>query len=626
MVKKKTNRNIIVGILVILALFFIASNVGLLAVGDIPEGWNGFGESINQITELNLISNKFNENPRPYGSYEKKWDSKYWEIKEDLIRGKDSGDQTFLGGSDFEIQTKGKMSLRSGASVTEELISKFNFQDRDFRTEIFFGAFSGGEAESFIDIAFITDSGSINVYRDKILLSERGQENLFEFFNSPIDDITTIFWNGKEVNRITTNKDYRIKISWGVPSHFERGGQVTIKSGIRNPAFKEEYGCQKRPSEQFYMKVYKERNKVFLDDLDSFRKFCLDEAPLKIFTNTGSTTDKRALVDLVNGKVFDVPVGQIWLIEYIGKIEDPETACEKDESFDFENEICLARTLLTFNCPGGFKFNRDVGYCTVATEPSLYNLSEIQTHQDHENNGQFLFEHLFDVDREKQSPNSFTLGTKRFVSDGVSYNGIEKNIRYPEDKDNWDVGFSFGGERFNAVEGEKVQITNELSVEIIEIQARVDDSLEVFIVGYLFEFDTGFIDLSYEPTTLTVSNSGDVFEGGIVTTTEDVVGKTNIEVFEKTLNRETLFELEISENIRTLKVRPFIKIEMPNFNYRLDTKKALIVNDPSKQSGSGNGDGNGERREDVNFSLIFGVIVIIVLVFFVFTRFRKKRR
>jgi len=135
--------------------------------------------------------------------------------------------------------------------------------------------------------------------------------------------------------------------------------------------------------------------------------------------------------------------------------------------------------------------------------------------------------------------------------------------------------FNFAGKNYEGKTSEIFKLNDYLDVKISEIDAyQRDGRMNRFIINYIFSIDSSFLTTTFENGEFIVNNNYQTFDGGLIITTTDNVGTTNIEVIEKTLILgETNFEIDTT-NILSIKARPFINIETPEYTYTLDSKKA----------------------------------------------------
>ncbi len=527
---KKEKRNLVIGsilaILIISTLIYFSTPQSII----FNEGFEPYGESTTQITGLTptkFVSNNIDN--RDAKSYEIGYDSKYW----DIIYAEG------LTGNDFSISANGKCyyvynrgskvcSNFQGLRYTNflEMQTKEDFSNRDFKIEV------------EIDVGKLSVEGVTLDGDGTILISP-----------SPISNEFTIYKNGQKEKTFIKSGEFRPKIvangectePWENPPCYQ--GKVIIK----NPSWREQYGCSKRPNEQYYVKIFNEGSEFKLNDLDYWNKFCLTQ-PVKIYTNAGSTTTKEPLTGLLEDKSYTVPPGQIWVLEYIGELQGGQTECESNKVFNLAENKCMARTLIEFN------FGDQT--ITKETEEAQYLYEDIITHQNLEKKDEFLFEHI--IDDGESSENTFNIGQNTF------------NSNY----ENEQFSFNYNGQEYNAIEGKEYELDNHLSVRIVELKDDSDPEgdLNDAIIKYIFEIDTSFIKIGLQENKLIISNDYQPFNGGIFLTTTNNIDQTKVERIEKTLNQKTEFALE--DNLREIKARPFIEIETPRYNYLFETDNA----------------------------------------------------
>ncbi len=585
--KKKRNKNIIIALLIVSGLVLIAFNTNLFSITSFEFGFLPYGESPNSITDLNFVS--FEGGLLSYSS-------RYWNIKQidqaGFHWGTNARNTQLFSGNDLDLISAtpqlgpGPNSHFESNPYTKTIFtSTEDFSERDFkanfigsldgRTCCTSGNYLGGIA---FNIILEGDSGEVGILSYTYPRASNPADVNVVISPSVIDDSINIYVNGQLNNQIDYIGKYKIKIvTNSVCGRSLFHPACNVKLEIKNPSFKQQFGCTTKPDEQFYFKVFNEGSNVKIQDLNEFNKFCLSESPLQIFTNAGSTTDTQVLIDLTKGQDFNIPPGQIWVVEYIGKITDPQTACESGEAFNPDNGECLARTLITFNCPQGSSFSD--GVCIVETEPIVYQTASIETHQSLQQDGKFRYTHILDSQTEETST-SFNVLNSQFSSQGIFYNGSGLRVNYPEDKENWFAKFSYLGNDYKISLNEKIDIGNHLFVKLTSIEGRLNHGIvKDFKAEYTFSIDTSFINISYSDKKIKVTNSFQTLDGGITLTTEDNVGTTKVKTIDKSLQGgNTIFSIN-TDNLVKIKARPFIKINTPDFNYIIDTEKALVVSD-----------------------------------------------
>lgn len=587
------------------AVFSILTLLGLVFLGTIiyiglfqqtfifDFGFKPYGESPNQITDLNRDYNtEFGGTDNAQRNFYST--SRYWDITQIDREGQTNSQcaraESNFAGHDLSLISATPRNCGTSLPTTETIyVTTEDFQNRIFKVtadsnpkgntgnDRFYGYtnfklfLSGSSGErSVIDHNFaqISDPTELNVVISPSIINDR----------------VDVYANGELLTQTDYAGNYKIRIV--ITTQCGQNGQTDYACGtnivLDQPSYKQDFGCTVLPSEQYYVAIFNEGSEISLSDLDRFSKFCLDEAPLKVYTNEGSGTDTQALIDLTNGEEFDVPQGQIWSIEYIGEKSNYVTECEADEAYNINDGECLARAVLTFNCPEGSEFNFERGYCTIETEPYQYTFPEIQTHETLETQGRFLFVAITQ-DGEPQGATSFNIFGEQFSSGQVTYIGSEEgNINFPEDQDNWIVEFSYAGQSQQARFNEKISLSDKLSVTITKIEAfrKSSGALEDYRIDYTFIIeDSTFLDLVYQEGTITLSNTFIGLDGGLTITREDLVGTTEVDSIEQYLPvGKITFSVEV-ENLRELKARPFIKIDTPQYIYRIDTTNALTVRD-----------------------------------------------
>jgi hypothetical protein len=569
-------------------------------------GFEPYGESINQITDLQKISFTNPQTINKEGSLI--YESKYWNIEQ-----KDTGGFSYLGleprnektfsGSDLKFnsatpQSKGSPgNLHTTPTTQTILISKEDFSQRDFKSNfIFFGGTLSNQINSYnffgansLSISLVGDSGEVNAMSYYISGVGKGITGSGPATNIPetnvvihprvIDNVVEVYFNGEKTKEISYVGNYKLKIS--TTSHC--GSVCDVFTTMENPSYKQDFGCTIKPGEQFYSSIFKEGEVVNINKLNNFKKFCLDETPMTIYSNVGSTTDSSILADLVNVKEFKVPQGQIWRVDYIGDLSFFRTECEAGEIYNNEEDACMTRAVLTTIIEGEFG---DEQVIEVETAPIKYNLPIIETHQELENYGLFRFVHAKE-DSQDVTPNYFFIGDSKFNSVGLTYlKDIQTNLNYPEDKSNWIASFSLNGRNYNAIDG-IVFIDNYLSVDLTDVHGRYhkdSKSVEDFKLEYTFDLNTEFLDIDYKEGKIIVSNNYRAFDGGIILTTKNNIGITEIKKLDKTLIiGDTSFYVD-SANLLEIKARPFIKIQIPSYEYNLDTKNAINIKNINEEA------------------------------------------
>ena len=624
---KKKTKQILGTISIILGLFLIVffltgGNLKFLSIGTFEFGFLPYAESQNMITDLEQIdSSEKVYNFDPIRSVTTGFfNSKYWEIESPISSSFPKGGGSKYAthsGNDFELKTTGQ----HGGFVN--YVSTEYFDERDFKADLICNA--GGESGSIWvsiggcggSISLVGDSGEKVIGNIIGLEGVKSSEANFVVKPSVVSDNVDFYWNGKKINSINYSGKYKIKIN-AVVNHGNIGQNKNEETTliIKNPSYKQQFGCTIEPNEQYYVSILNEGDIVNIDKLDRFTKFCLDESPLKIWTNIGSTTETSILEDLVNDEQFTVPLGQVWSIEYIGEKSTFVTECEADETYNLNEDQCMSRTVISLTCPEDSFFDFERGICIIETLPLPYDLSDILTHQTLQNGRQFRFTHIFE---EISTPSSFNIGQDIFNSFGLEYSGIETGIAYPEDKVNWRASFGFNGQ-FEGLE-EEFKLNDWLSVEITDIEGYKSSKGKLrYKVEYTFSVNPDFLTTTYEDGKVIVFNDLGTFDGGITVTKTDNLGTTTINQMEKTLGEETIFEID-TENLLELKVRPFIKINT-DFEYAFDGTNAITVD---FETDKGEPEPKVTIEEETNFKLIFGIIgIILLIVILVFVYWKIK--
>jgi len=602
--KKRVKRNFFIGIaivsiLIIIFIFGISQNL----IGTFEFGFLPYGESGNQITDL-VKTNTITGSGAGISSVDDYYTSKYWDILTHSFSGYGFGSGTpTIKGNDFEL-------IISTGTLNTKITTTENFNERDFKAKI--NLIAGGctrnpcaDGSGNFAVFLKTSEKEHNVFGKSIGGGE-SIEGLLVISPSVVSNKITIFWQGEKIKEVNVQGEYKIEIranarsqtQKGSPSH---GGTSHLK--IINPSYKQQFGCTKEPGEQYYRIMFNEGDSVNLNKLDEFKKFCLAESPLTIFSNIGSTTDVEVLEDLVNGEKFTVPRGEIWSIDYIGDITLFKTECESDGIYNLNDRKCTARTVLTTSFPNGEEI-------IVETEPAPYYLPSLNTHQDLEKNGEFLFTYLLD-DYDEYTEQSFKIGTNTFSSGNAKFEGS-----------NLVALFNFAGKNYEGKTSEIFKLNDYLDVKISEIDAyQRDGRMNRFIINYIFSIDSSFLTTTFENGEFIVNNNYQTFDGGLTITTTDNVGTTNIEVIEKTLILgETNFEIDTT-NILSIKARPFINIETPEHTYTLDSKKAYSSEIPFETTSE-----EEDGKFNYKFLLIIIPISILILISFIFYNLIKNKR
>ncbi|MBU0959136.1 MAG: hypothetical protein KKB31_04280, partial [Nanoarchaeota archaeon] len=472
----------LLGIVSLILIFFFQTKQQIFEFGFEP-----YGESVNQITDLALLSKVVAGNEL---SSTLKFTSKYWDITQideakcltSSCYGTRTQDYQLFSGSDLNFIS----ATSSGSGSTSTILTSTEyFDERDFKTT--FVSRPGGSsgtvwvsiAETSLTIFLVGDSGEVNVISHPFETVKYPSDLNILIKPSVITDKVFVYENGIKTKEINYAGKYKIKIvltplcGKSGQTSFDCGSTVTMK----NPSYKSSFGCTTKPSEQTYIIFFKEGSIVSMDKLDRFTKFCLEESPLKIYSNTGGTTNTEILEGLVANEKYTVPLGQIWSVEYIGEKGIFATECEANQLYNLNEGECLARTVVNLQCAEGSTFDFDKGYCIMETEPILYTLSTIETHKSLEQGGQFRFTHI-KSDKIEVTPNSIQIGESTFNSNGVSYNGFESGIAYPKDKSNWKVSFTFNG-LYEGNLGDKFNLNEFYNVEITRIEGYRSKTMNV---------------------------------------------------------------------------------------------------------------------------------------------------
>lgn len=320
MVKKKQNK-ISPGIIILIitlvgaVIFFGISQTQF----GFEEGWEPYGESTTSITGYNSSSSS------------QILDGKYWKFD----RGKASA--FIFRGNDFEIEMQsgtyrgGKYNSRNGIITSQE-----SFSDKDFKATISIVVKEYGKANFEIPDFGYKQGLDVN-------LGSKSKEFNIHIKNSPVSNKVTLEVNGKDVKTIE-KEDYKVYLKIFSNGNYGSTAIVTLSQ----PAWREQFGCTKEPDEQYFVKVFKEGDEIDKKDFPYWNKFCLNQ-PVKIYTPEGSTTTKEPMLGMIEeDKSYLIPPGQIWTVEYIGELQNPETACEKGEVYNLEEEKCMARTKIDF--------------------------------------------------------------------------------------------------------------------------------------------------------------------------------------------------------------------------------------------------------------------------------------
>jgi len=551
---KKKVRNVFLFLFIILIISLVFYlGVAQTALGSFKEGYLPYGESINQIT-----------------------DGKYWNFVVDIPND--------LTGNDFEIKYRGWGTI-SGKKFL--MTSTEDFSERVFKSKIKLNIYKGNSiayivnSPSWFQVYLLQESEEIIILTKAVDATKTSEEGILEIIPSPLLNKVNVYWAGEKVGIYEINGPYKIGIKSTLTSYNLHGNPDGYSEIIiENPSYKSQFGCLTEPGEQTYVRIYNEGQIVDINDFNNFKKFCLDEMPLKIYTPMGVGTDKEILGVILEGELFNVPTGQIWSISYIGDKGTFQTECEEGKVY-FENENeCLARAMVTFECP--LDSISEDGICIVETLPTLYTKTTIDTHQQLEESGKFRFTDIFQ-DEKRQNIDTINIFNKQFTSDGVNYIGSDQSgkiIEYSEEPNNFAVSFSYDGQSYTGNLNDEFNLNDKLKMKITSLESAYNsDDFGVFQykINYDFIINTDFITLNYIPGIIKVNNNFKIFDGGLVVTKKDVLGKTSIETFEKTFNVGSEEIIVNIENIEEIKARPYIKIDIGDYKYKLDATNALNI-------------------------------------------------
>ena len=350
--KKNKLRNYLVGSLIIIGLAFVLY-FGVLQtqIGEFELGYHPYGESINQITGLEdfVIS--------PWGTYNHiyRTNSTYWNYE---IYCDGATTKPVLDGSDFEL------NLKTGGSGESHYImtSTENFNGKEFKANFDLKYILGcgiPHPDSYLSISLFNPSETLTIF-PKAKTTTNNNNRIIQISTSPITNKVFLFIDNEKIREYVLSENlknnYKIRFDIYLQHGWTRVYGSCKSAGspsltITNPSYKSEFGCEKLPNEQYYVKVFNEYDVITMDDLNRFTKFCLAESPAKIYSVQGVGTDITILGGLVNKESYEVPQGQIWTIEYIGEIGFPQTACEGEEVWNFEEGECMARTIIDYSFP-----------------------------------------------------------------------------------------------------------------------------------------------------------------------------------------------------------------------------------------------------------------------------------
>ncbi len=629
MTKKKIKKNknylwilLVLAILLALIYFgFIQQTFLQFEFGFLP-----YGESVNQMTDIGFecsVSNGILESYSLGGFtyYTLTCNGKYWDMETDYF----TLSSMSISGNDFETRADFG-APGSGATAKATFITTKDFSDKDFKVNLLvpnFRSYGIPAASSGVSVFLTNGIEEIAL----ISFSSQGFDKNIIISPSVISNKITLYVNGEKENTFELSEnlanDYKVKIYFSSSSGwYSRESSITPDFIMSNPSYRQQFGCTKEPGEQYYVSIFNEGDTVNINKLDRFKKFCLAEAPLKIYSVAGSTTEVEVLGGLVNAEEYIVPIGQIWSIEYIGELGILVTECEEEQIYNNNEDICMARTVVSLTCPTGSIFDFKRGICTIETAPILYNISTVETHQLLQNENMFRFTHIYQ-EEEFKTPSSIQIGVESFVSKGLSVD--EK------------ASFNFKGKEYLLSEDEKIKLDDFISVEITEIQTnpyKIND----FKIEYTFFINIDFLDISYVPYVIYILNDYQSFDGGIILTKTNNIGTTTIQkINKKLILGETTFNIDPT-NLVELKARPFIIIKTPMFDYYFDSATAIIVDgfeeeDFSTTEQKESGDDKMEIGEFIKTPFFIytsaGIAVFVILVILILKRkkiFKKNKK
>lgn len=570
--KKIWSVAIILGISLI-ALFIILFGIEQTAL-IFDDGFEPYGESNSIITGYNEVS------PTEI-------DTKYWDIS--INPDSNNPQPTTISGNDFELTSTINKNSIGGYCGTDTItyITTNTFGERDFKTSI-----SGSQGSYLGDTYYEIYLGTLKVHSASHRVSSF-QDNIV-VSPSPISNDVEVSVNGQE-QVYQVSEDYKIKILIRASTGAYSGQCYDNKITILKPSYKSQYGCDIQPNEQYYLQVFNEGDVVSLAKLDRFDKFCLAESPLKIYTNTGSTTDELALVSLVDGESFEVPEGQIWTIEYIGEKSTAITECEQDEVYKSDEGVCLSRTVVSLTCSDGSTFDSERGICVTETEPIEYEFTDIDTHESLSQDGKFRFT-VVREDGDFTTPTSFTLFGETFNS--LSYGEI--NI------------------------GEESEFNDKISYKVTRFE---DHGVEDYLVEYTFSINTDFITLDYRSGDIILNNDWKIVNGGATITQTNNLEETKVYNVDKNfIVGENVIKVQDPSNLEKLKVRPYIIISTPDYDYSIPTENALSITEGEVDQGELEPSVPRDTDEDEGVSplliifIIGGVLLFIEIITFIIRR------
>lgn len=466
----------------------------------------------------------------PYGESPLSITSGYWDIQPGINQ---LTSPTKIDGDDFNIHIFGMK--RSSIQFT----SVESFSDKTFKANIKLRVTKDRQGGIVKSCFSVQPSGITRCVEESANTGSQEQTYSVVVDTNPIDNRVDTYINGEKVS-----ENYIDNFNIEIRFYDENGANGVAEAWLIDSSWRELYGCSKLPNEQYYIRAFNEGERVSLDRLSEFKKFCLD-FPLTIYTPSGSTQDSQVLIELIEGNDYVVPKGQIWTVEYIGDIEDPQTECESGEVYDFVNGECLVRTILTYEYLGG--------EVTIETEPIQYELIDIRTHRNLEENSKFVFVHK-NIDG-SESDSSFVIGETQFISNGVN-SGIGS--------------FNYGGSQ-SITEGQIIELNDYLTIKAEDVQYDDGD----FYIKYLFEIDTDFITPELNKDVVIISNNFESFDGGIIETKTNNLDETTVTQINGRLNYpKSTFDLDFTD-VREIKIKPFITIDTPEYTYNIQTKKAI---------------------------------------------------
>jgi len=618
MAKKKNffqrNRTIsTVGI--ILALGLLAFFVFGLSQTTFQSGFEPYGESNNEITGLEKDVKEFDK--RLFGDFYFDYfettslsTSKYWKINRSL---RTFNEQTSGGvgenpnhnavsvlsdfsGNDFRISWSGRTSGRpdyfTTESTFESMVTTENFHKRDFAVDISGDQVIEPKASdktvfSGYRISTTADSGPTFTKRE-----HRQGTDVLKVLQSPATNEVRITQNGQEVASGNVQGKYKIKISpkIGCVALERSGDSACATPTIKKPRFKQQFGCTTEPDEQVYVETFSSGENVALDDLNNFQKFCLEELPTQVISNTGATTDTSVQTQLVDGNEFTVPTGQIWAIQYIGDKSTLQTQCENNEVYS--GGECFARTAIQYSCPES-SFDTETLSCSIVTNATKYNPTDIKTHQTLEQDGNARIDHIENDARQTDISEEFSVIGNNVVSEDVVYTGQSSEATASEQPSLFEAKFSVNGEEYSLTESESIDIDDKVSLEISKIKADFDNGeMLSFKISYGFEFDRDLAELSASNNSIILTNNYNEFEGGYTLIKQDNLGETTVEDVTRTFSQgENKLNVD-TENLEEVRARPYFEVNSEEYSYKMDLAQGIVADVE-------NGQLNNLRTEDL---------------------------